>query len=244
MAGTTWIIDGHNVIYHVPRLEKLQTSGAKREAREALAEVCLAFAARRNESLVLVFDGVPGFTEGAGAFGHLEITYAPYGGKADDMIVLRTDKIIDAGGRVTVVTNDRDLKLRLHRNATAIGSGEFWKLTKPPRKPTGEQRPDIPLQDVEAFFLEQEERVLQEIQEQPERDRQRKPPPRRTSADSPRPKPTKRSSPQKPAAPRKRSLREEKKPASKEPHVAEKLRMKKEKGKRKQAKRLQRRKRR
>jgi predicted RNA-binding protein with PIN domain len=52
-----WIMDGHNVIFAVEGLQRLQVSGRGQEAREGLLERLEVFALQRQERVLVVFDG-------------------------------------------------------------------------------------------------------------------------------------------------------------------------------------------
>ncbi|MBI1951123.1 MAG: NYN domain-containing protein, partial [Acidobacteria bacterium] len=53
----TWIMDGHNMIFAIPRLQGLQVSGHRDEARRALEDRLRRFAQRRGQKVLVVFDG-------------------------------------------------------------------------------------------------------------------------------------------------------------------------------------------
>jgi predicted RNA-binding protein with PIN domain len=238
----TWILDGHNVIFAIPQLEQLQTSGKRRQARDALVALARRFGASRQERVTLIFDGTPGYTQGAEETSLLEVVFAAYEGKADDMIVLRSDRAIEGGKRVTVVTDDQDLRGRLHKNAAVIGTQQFWQLNRVKRKPTGEEMPQIPLKDVEAIFLGNEEALLEELRNAPPpkiprpRESTKIPSlkkPARTVSWRPNPAP---SPPPRHAAPAKAVAKS--KENEKRRLREDALRLKKEKGLNKQARRL------
>ena len=154
-----WIIDGHNVIFAVDVLEDLQLGGKKREARDTLSERCRAFAAAKNAEVVLVFDGVPGYTEGAEPGPGLEIVFEAHGDKADGRILLRAEQ---AGRRkVRVVTGDRGLIERLPSGVVVVSSQAFWnQLWTRKRK---ESKEPFQAPDIEQHFLDVEDETLKNL---------------------------------------------------------------------------------
>jgi predicted RNA-binding protein with PIN domain len=52
-----WLIDGHNIIFAVPSLQALQVTDRRDEARQALADKLEQFAHARGEKVLIVFDG-------------------------------------------------------------------------------------------------------------------------------------------------------------------------------------------
>ena len=75
-----WIMDGHNMIFAIPPLQRLQVSDRREEARRGLADRLEQFALVRGEKVLLVFDGNALPSNPDAARGPLfEIVYAPRG---------------------------------------------------------------------------------------------------------------------------------------------------------------------
>src|SRR5206468_6135858 len=52
-----WIMDGHNMIFAIPTLQRLQVADHREEARASLADRLERFALARGERVHVVFDG-------------------------------------------------------------------------------------------------------------------------------------------------------------------------------------------
>jgi predicted RNA-binding protein with PIN domain len=124
-----WIMDGHNMIFAIPRLKGLQVSGHREEARRALEDRLRRFAQRRGQEVLVVFDGndlqrnpdvirEPFF----------ETVYARRSdGEADDRIIHEARLRAEQGHRVTVVTNDvHTLAVRLPEGVIRTEVQAFW----------------------------------------------------------------------------------------------------------------------
>ncbi|HUD70531.1 MAG TPA: NYN domain-containing protein, partial [Dongiaceae bacterium] len=138
-----WLMDGHNMIFAIHDLQRLQVSGSGEEARQGLAERLERFALERRERVVVVFDGhasASGQRSVQGA--HFEIVYARGGaGAADEFIVREARRASEAGLPVAVVTDDvRTLATRLPRGVRHQGVRAFWLEHVEPR-PRGDDKP-------------------------------------------------------------------------------------------------------
>lgn len=109
MAGNRiWIMDGHNMIFAIPPLHQLQVTDRREEARSGLADRLERFALARGEKVLVVFDGnaLPGNPE-AGRTPLFEIVYTRRGEEvADDRILHEARRCQERGLVVTVVTDD------------------------------------------------------------------------------------------------------------------------------------------
>jgi predicted RNA-binding protein with PIN domain len=156
------LVDGHNVMHQVPSLAALLKSDQTEEARERLAEACLAFALRRRVRVLLVFDGSRSVHAPAPrANPNLQIVYASGAGKADRWIADRVERLRDEKQSVLVVTEDRGIKNALPKRVRTMGAKAFWSVIHPAREDPAD-KPAPPLDDVEAYFLEVERRLNQE----------------------------------------------------------------------------------
>jgi predicted RNA-binding protein with PIN domain len=138
-SGRVFILDGHNIIFALGGLQALQTSGRGAEARSRLVELLQAFAHRRGERTLVVFDGNELATNPDALRTPLfEIVYTRRGHQvADDRILSEARRRAEAGETVTVVTNDRNtLGNLLPRGVRRVGVREFWltHIEPPPRE--------------------------------------------------------------------------------------------------------------
>ncbi|HEU4401972.1 MAG TPA: NYN domain-containing protein, partial [Candidatus Polarisedimenticolia bacterium] len=103
-----WIVDGHNVIFAIPRLARLQVAGYREEARDGLVDALRRFAQPRGQKVLIAFDGDdPGREPEVIREPLLEIRYARRSeGGADARILRDATSLLEQGHPVTVVTND------------------------------------------------------------------------------------------------------------------------------------------
>lgn len=125
-----WILDGHNLIFAIPPLRRLQESDRGEEARDGLADTLEQFALERQEQVLIVFDS-RGPSTGRSAVRRpwLEIAYARGGaGAADARILHEANRLLERGLPVTVVTDDvHTLAGKLPRGALHLDVAEFWR---------------------------------------------------------------------------------------------------------------------
>lgn len=117
------------MIFALPELQRLQRAGRREEARAGLTVHLERFALARAERVLVVFDGNRiGSVPDAGRSPHFEIVYTrPGEGVADDRILREARLLAGRGGVVTVVTNDvATLASRLPRAVRHLGVEEFW----------------------------------------------------------------------------------------------------------------------
>jgi YacP-like NYN domain-containing protein len=103
-----WIMDGHNMIFAIRRLQGLQVNSHGDEARRELVERLRRFAQTRREDVLVVFDGNDlAWSPDVLQEPFLEVAYAAPGeGGADARIIQAARSRQKQGRRVTVVTND------------------------------------------------------------------------------------------------------------------------------------------
>jgi predicted RNA-binding protein with PIN domain len=163
-----WIVDGHNVIFAVGALQRLQVSERGAEARALLADRLAEFALARAEAVLLVFDG-SGMTTSppAARRSHLEMVYAGRGeggrrdeedrrggGAADRFILREAGRRLERGEVVTVVSNDvSTLASRLPRGARHLRVRDFWLKHLEPEEGDGGKRVEGDFSDVERDLL-------------------------------------------------------------------------------------------
>ena len=153
-----WIMDGHNIIFAIPSLQRLQVSDRRDEARQGLADRLERFAHARGEKVLVVFDGNELSSSPDTIQRPLfEIVYMRRGeGVADDRIIYEARQLSEQGRPVTVVTNDvSTLAGRLLRGVDHLGVQEFWlkHIDKPPA--AGGKRVEGDFSDVESEMLAQ-----------------------------------------------------------------------------------------
>ena len=135
-----WIMDGHNMIFAIPGLQRLQVSDRREEARAGLADRLERFAMARGEKVLVVFDGNQMLSNPDAVDKPLfEVVYSRRGeGVADDRILHEARRCHERGLVVTVVTNDvQTLARDLPHGVLHLGVAEFWlkhieKVTKQP----------------------------------------------------------------------------------------------------------------
>jgi predicted RNA-binding protein with PIN domain len=122
-------MDGHNMIFAIPSLQRLQVSDRREEARRGLADRLERFALTRGEKVLLVFDGneLPSNPD-ALRKPLFEIVYTRRGeGVADDRIIHEARQCLERGLLVTVVTDDvNTLAGELPREVQHLGVRAFW----------------------------------------------------------------------------------------------------------------------
>ena len=103
-----WIMDGHNMIFAIRRLQMLQEADHGDEARWELVERLRRFAQTRRADVLVVFDGNDlACSQGVLREPFLEVAYAvPGEGGADARIIHAARSRQKQGRRVTVVTDD------------------------------------------------------------------------------------------------------------------------------------------
>ncbi|MEZ4653248.1 MAG: NYN domain-containing protein [Candidatus Eisenbacteria bacterium] len=150
-----WIVDGHNLLFAIPDLERLQLEGARAEARAKLEDLLESFGRAVGQQIWVVFDGGGGDPVGdAVKSPHLKSIYSNPPAEADDQICNLASQRIREGEKVAVVTSDRrTLVPRLPTGARSIEAKKFaGMLRRAIRTPEKWVRSD--LADVERTFLE------------------------------------------------------------------------------------------
>ena len=122
-----WIIDGHNVIFGVPHLGRLQERGAGRAARRGLETWLAPFARQLVAPLTIVYDGNRMAANPDASTGpDLRTVYSQPPEEADDRILFLAGRALQGGAHVTVVSNDRrSLGARLPEGVRLLGVEAF-----------------------------------------------------------------------------------------------------------------------
>ncbi len=162
-----WIIDGHNAIFALPDLQRLQTTNQRQAARQALEALLQPFARSLTRPLVVVYDGnrMPRNPEAGEQQGVLAVFSQPPDEEADDRIVFLADQAIRRGEAVTVVTNDRrSLAAALPRVARVLSVDAFRERHLPalPAAPEPDEKHlgAEERQEIERAFLDRAEEIM------------------------------------------------------------------------------------
>lgn len=154
-----WLMDGHNMIFAIHGLQRLQRGGRGEEARQALAERLEVFALQRQERVVLVFDGQAQPASGRNAVGDrlFEIVFAQgAAGAADEFILREARRCSEQGLPVAVVTDDvQTLASRLPRGVPRHGVHAFWLEHVEPRPSKDDKRVEGDSSEIEREMLAQ-----------------------------------------------------------------------------------------
>jgi predicted RNA-binding protein with PIN domain len=151
-----WIVDGHNMIFAVEGLKRLQVIGRGEEARQDLVERLEVFALQRQERVLLVFDGnALAAPRDAGRGPFLEVVFAVgRDGAADEFIIREARRRSEQGLPVAVVTDDvRTLAIKLPRDVRRFGVREFWLAHVEPRVSEDDKRVEGDFSDMEREML-------------------------------------------------------------------------------------------
>jgi len=125
-----WIMDGHNMSFAIPALQRLQVPDRREEACAQLVDRLERFAMARREKVLVVFDGneLPAKPD-AVLKPLFRVTFTRRGeGVADDRIIHEARACLERGLLVTVVTNDMSTLARnLPRGVRHLGVDAFWR---------------------------------------------------------------------------------------------------------------------
>jgi predicted RNA-binding protein with PIN domain len=125
----TWIMDGHNMIFTISQLQRLQVSGLRDEARRGLVDRLRRFALTRGEKVLVVFDGNDlQWNPDVIREPLLEVVYTRRSdGEADDRIIHEARLCLEQGHHATVVSNDfRTLVKGLPEGVQHLEVQAFW----------------------------------------------------------------------------------------------------------------------
>ena len=154
--GRIWIVDGHNVIFAIPQLKRLQATGRRDEARDGLLDALRRFARARNDRLLVVFDGDDlKSNQDVMRESSLEVVYSPRRPDgADERIVLEAKSRLQQGHRVTVVTNDViTLAAKLPKAVDHLKVRPFWETQIERAERKAGKRVEGDFSDVEKEML-------------------------------------------------------------------------------------------
>jgi hypothetical protein len=127
------LIDGHNLIPHIPGLSLQQMDDEMR-----LLELLQSFSRESRAKVEVFFDGAAPGWAGTRGFGSVTAHFVRRGNTADEAIRKRLSQI-PTGSGVVVVSSDRQVQAEAHsRRAKVISSKEFAGHFRFPK--TGETR--------------------------------------------------------------------------------------------------------
>jgi predicted RNA-binding protein with PIN domain len=117
----TYLIDGHNLIPHIPGLSLTDL-----EDEQALIDRLQAFCGKRRKRAEIYFDQAPPGRAGQRSFGLVSAHFVQQGMTADEAIRRRLDRLGKAAANWTVVSSDHQVQAeaRSHR-ARVISSSDF-----------------------------------------------------------------------------------------------------------------------
>lgn len=149
-----WLVDGHNLLFAMPDLERLQRDGKRSEARAELQARLESFGRAIGRQVWVVFDGAEGFpSRDSFRSPHLETVYSNPPAEADDQICALAEQWVRSGEPVAVVTSDRKtLVPRLPELARPISSKRFLDLLRRCTRAPEKWIADV--SDVERALLE------------------------------------------------------------------------------------------
>lgn len=117
------VIDGYNLIHHVPELAMAEATG---QGADALATALNLYRRKKAHKITLVLDGGPEPDGGRQALHGVPTLFSGHARSADDVIA---DLAARHGPGLTVVTSDRDLARRCQaHDAQVVASGRFAAL--------------------------------------------------------------------------------------------------------------------
>lgn len=131
------LIDGHNLIPHLPGL-----SLADPEDETRLLEILSAYARSSRHTLEVFFDGAPVGQNGRRRLFGLEVHFVPRGRTADDAIAARLAQLGKSARQVAVVSADRRVQSEARSRLAAVWpSAGFARQVVEAGQRTGKESP-------------------------------------------------------------------------------------------------------
>lgn len=147
-----YLIDGHNLIPHLPGLNLAQIEDENR-----LIALLQDFARQRRCTVEVFFDKAPPGYAGKGRAGNITAHWIEEGKTADSAIIAVLQRLGKRAVEVTVVTSDRQILAEARtRRAKTLSSDEFARQLLSARTPAaspGAEKPDKPSEDEIEEFL-------------------------------------------------------------------------------------------
>ncbi len=133
-----YLIDGHNLIGHLP---DISLKDPHDEAK--LITKLRAYCARTGKKCHVVFDhGLPGGKSKL-SNGAVKVVFAARPGEADDVMLSRIRKVTDTKGWIVVSSDHRVLDAARRRGMRGLRSAEFANLIKPAPVIPKEENPNV-----------------------------------------------------------------------------------------------------
>lgn len=144
----TYIIDGHNLIPHVPGLS-LQNLDDEQNLLDLLEAFCRDF----KQNVEVFFDRAAPGHSGTKSRGRVKVTFVYAGSNADTAIRKRLEKLGPAARNYKVVSSDRQVQTEARSaGAEVIPSDQFARKLLEPRSAASKDTPrrEKPLSDEEV----------------------------------------------------------------------------------------------
>lgn len=146
-----WIIDGHNLIPHVPSISLRDLDDESK-----LIEWLLNFARVEQDTIAVYFDQAPVGQPSIKKFGRVTAHFVRIGKTADQAIAERVQQEGKSAKNATVVSSDQQVQLNARAlHAAVISSPEFVRLViaaSQKKSVTGKPEPNVSLNEVEEWM--------------------------------------------------------------------------------------------
>ncbi len=109
MGRMIYVVDGHNLIPHLPGLSLRSLDDEMR-----LVELLQVFSRVRRRRVEVFFDGAPPGQSGARSFGTVKAHFVRAGRTADDAIRAYLRRLKPDAAQVTVISSDRQVRSEAH----------------------------------------------------------------------------------------------------------------------------------
>lgn len=117
----TLLIDGHNLIPHLPGLDL-----AEADDEYQLIQLLQEYARLRRKSVEVYFDGAPAAQAGMRKFGRVQAHFVRIGKTADEAIMARLQRLGKRAKNVRVVSSDRQVQQAARAmHAGVVSSQDF-----------------------------------------------------------------------------------------------------------------------
>jgi predicted RNA-binding protein with PIN domain len=121
MGRMIYVVDGHNLVPHLPGLSLRALDDEQR-----LVALLQVFARVRRHKVEVFFDGAPPGQSGPRAFGSVKAHFVRAGRTADDAIRTYLRRLGPRAAQVTVVSSDRQVRAEAHAlRASLLDSAAF-----------------------------------------------------------------------------------------------------------------------
>ena len=151
----TYIVDGHNLIPHIPGI-----SLADLDDEKDLLLILGKFASQRRTRIEVYFDQAPATWDRSQSFGLVKAHFVNKGSTADQAIKNQLSRLGNSARNWTVVSSDREILAEARSfQCSILKSSEFAQMLqkdKPSQNSTGEKddQPDVSDGDID-YWLDQ-----------------------------------------------------------------------------------------